>query len=499
MTMRRRLSMLVGAALAAAVLPAAAGAVTIQEFSIEPGAAPGAHAPYYLKAGPDGNLWIVDRGPDNDIERVTTSGQRLSPINAVLPQDIAVGPSGTVYWTESFAGDQGGVGRHRVGSNLLTLNRQPADPFGVSIDAYAIAMTPAEEVFTTVRMVSPTPAISGSQAACLLRLDGPLTCAWPDPLPTVKSRLTSAVHVGGREFWVAGFEENMLRMYTLRPGTTADDWPIAGTTLTLPPGSGPSRMALGPDGNLWIAMFTGNRIDRFNLRTAQRTPFPLPPGLKGPNDITVGPDGALWFTEFQGNAIGRITTSGQITEFPVPTPASAPYGITTGPDGAIWFTQNAIGGVARLVLDRPGTAGGPTGGGGGVSDQLAPRFEEGLSVSRSSFRAGTASGRGTSFAFSLSEPARVAVTIARKRSGRRVNGRCVAPTSRNRRRSRCDRYVDVGTLRVDGRQGGNAVRFSGRLNGRNLSTGSYRASAVATDAAGNASRPSRVTFTVRRR
>ena len=40
---------------------------------------------------------------------------------------------------------------------------------------------------------------------------------------------------------------------------------------------------------------------------------------------------------------------------------------------------------------------------------------------------------------------------------------------------------------------------AGRLGGRNLPAGSYRASAVATDAAGNASRASRVRFTVRRR
>ena len=43
------------------------------------------------------------------------------------------------------------------------------------------------------------------------------------------------------------------------------------------------------------------------------------------------------------------------------------------------------------------------------------------------------------------------------------------------------------------------LRFSGRRSGRNLSPGTYRASAVATDAAGNTSGVSRATFTVRRR
>jgi hypothetical protein len=284
-------------------------------------------------------------------------------------------------------------------------------------------------------------------------------------------------------------------------GATEDDEPLEGATLSLPAGSGPGRAVLGPDGNLWIAMFHANRIDRFNLSTAQRTPFPLPPGLKGPNDITVGPDGALWFTEFYGNAIGRITTSGQIQEFPVPTPASAPYGITTGPDGAIWFTENATGAIARLALDPRSVAdggGGGGGGGGGTSDRLAPRFTEDLDVSRSSFRAGTSSRRGTKFEFSLSEPANVLLTIARRKTGRRVTGRCVQQTRANRRRSRCDLFTTVGTFQFDGRQGANAVRFSGRLGGRNLPAGTYRASAVVTHAAGNASSPSRVRFTLRR-
>jgi hypothetical protein len=193
--------------------------------------------------------------------------------------------------------------------------------------------------------------------------------------------------------------------------------------------------------------------------------------------------------------------SGQITEFPVPTIASRPYGITTGPDGNIWFTENVGGAVGRLVLDRrqAGTGGGG-GGSGGLSDSVAPRFTEPLDVTRSSFKRGTTSSRGTTFEFSLSEPAKVKITIERKASaaGRRVNGKCVRRTRSNRRRSSCTRYSSVGSLTRDGREGGNAVKFSGRLNGSNL-RGTYRASAVATDAAGNASQPSRVTITVRSR
>src|SRR5436305_1635398 len=59
-----------------------------------------------------------------------------------------------------------------------------------------------------------------------------------------------------------------------------------------------------------------------------------------PTDIAAGPDGNLWFTEQNGNRIGRITPGGTITEFAVGlSPGGVPIGITAGPDGNLWFTE----------------------------------------------------------------------------------------------------------------------------------------------------------------
>jgi streptogramin lyase len=498
--MNRFLVALAVAVSAVLVLPGVASAVTIKEFPLTPGRTPGQVSPYYVKAGPDGNLWVVNRGTDNGILRISTAGAPQQPVEAGSPQDIAVGASGNVYWTETPAAAGGAGAIVRLGNGSIQRFNGLASPFGVAVNPYSIALTPAETIFTGMQISSTTPGANGIQGGC--RIYGAtfqLTCSFKDPAP-VKSRYTSAVAVGAGDMWVAAFEENVLRRFAVPTGNTVDDEPVEGVTVALPANSGPSRMVLGPDGNLWITMFNANAIDRFSLTTAARTRFQLPPGLKGPTDITVGPDGALWFTEFLGNAVGRITTTGQIQEFLAPTAGSAPYGITTGPDGNIWFTQNATASIARLTLDAPGGPGGTGGGGGGVTDTVAPRFTEALDVSRSSFRPGTTSRRGTTFEFSLSEPAKVKITIERKASetGRKVNGKCVRRTRSNRKRQSCTRYTSLGSLTRDGRQGANAVKFSGKLNGRNL-RGAYRASAVATDAAGNASKPSTVTFTVRSR
>ena len=69
------------------------------------------------------------------------------------------------------------------------------------------------------------------------------------------------------------------------------------------------------------------------------TEFTLPNAGSVPNGIAAGPDGNVWFAEFSGNRIGRITPAGVITEFPVPTPNSQPNGIIAGPDKNLWFTE----------------------------------------------------------------------------------------------------------------------------------------------------------------
>jgi hypothetical protein len=104
--------------------------------------------------------------------------------------------------------------------------------------------------------------------------------------------------------------------------------------------------------------------------------------------------------------------------------------------------------------------------------------------------------RGTRFRFSLSEPARVVFTISRAQPGRRVGRRCVKPTRRNRARRKCTRYVRVRSFAVQGLAGANTKRFSGKIGRRALKPGRYRATLIATDAAGNRSAPKQLRFRV---
>jgi hypothetical protein len=107
--------------------------------------------------------------------------------------------------------------------------------------------------------------------------------------------------------------------------------------------------------------------------------------------------------------------------------------------------------------------------------------------------------RGTTFRDSLSEPARVVFTIQRKAAGRKRGKRCVNPTRHNRTKRKCTRHVLLGRFAQQAGAGSNSKRWSGKIGRRRARPGRYRATLVATDAAGNRSKPRRLSFRVVRR
>ncbi|HYI81024.1 MAG TPA: hypothetical protein VEW67_09215 [Thermoleophilaceae bacterium] len=123
----------------------------------------------------------------------------------------------------------------------------------------------------------------------------------------------------------------------------------------------------------------------------------------------------------------------------------------------------------------------------------------GLSFKPKAFRTAAPRSKsgGTKISFRLSEPATVRLTIQRRAQGRKSGRKCVAPRPTNRTASPCVRWLKVpGQIERAGVTGSNSFRFTGRLAGRKLAPGSYRAVSVATDAAGNRSVLTRHAFNV---
>jgi hypothetical protein len=115
----------------------------------------------------------------------------------------------------------------------------------------------------------------------------------------------------------------------------------------------------------------------------------------------------------------------------------------------------------------------------GPCDRTAPRVTQ-LGVS------------GGKLAYRLSEASSVSVLLQKAATGRRVAGKCVRPTRRNRTRPRCTRFVAArGSFSGPGKVGSDSLTLP-RVHGRKLGPGLYQLAVTVSDAAGN-----KATFTKR--
>ena len=118
------------------------------------------------------------------------------------------------------------------------------------------------------------------------------------------------------------------------------------------PGSEPTGIAAGPDGNVWFTEAGSDEIGRITLAGAF-VEFVVPGVGSAPTGIAAGSDGALWFTQAGSDQVGRINTAGVVTnEFSVPAleaPTSMLGSIAAGPDGALWFVDEGLDHVRRIT------------------------------------------------------------------------------------------------------------------------------------------------------
>jgi FG-GAP repeat len=219
----------------------------------------------------------------------------------------------------------------------------------------------------------------------------------------------------------------------------------------------------------------------------------------------------------------RCTASGWIQEPIGPPSASASenfgYSVSLSGNGATALISapgveknKAAAFVFSGPPDSPGScAGSPQPGPGGSTQQRGvgttpgPPFIYSVRETNRVWREGNKLARvakrklpvGTTFSFTVNQQARISFAFARPVVGRRVNGRCVARTTKNRRRHACRRAVNRGTTAFAGRFGKNKVSFEGRISrSKKLPRGTYTLTITAANSVGQRSSPKQLTFTI---
>jgi len=247
--------------------------------------------------------------------------------------------------------------------------------------------------------------------------------------------------------------------------------------------------------------------------------------FQGAAYVFVGPPPSVAITT---PASGAVYTQGQVVDasYACSAPAGATVTACAGPVangaaietstlGAHAFTVEATDsdGVKAsqsvgytVVAAGGGGAGGGGAGGGGAG--TAP-VVSGLTQSATTWREGNALASissagesrrkppvGTTFSFTLNVAASVTFQFTHSVGGRRVGGKCVAQTKRNKGKHRCLRTVIADTLAFAAHAGRNNVRFDGRVSShKRLAPGSYKLLVQAV-AAGKASATAALRFTI---
>jgi DNA-binding beta-propeller fold protein YncE len=275
----------------------------------------------------------------------------------------------------------------------------------------------------------------------------------------------------------------------------------------------PQAMTVSPDGeSLYVSAFNSEALVVFDLDPAgQPTQVegaagcisvdgtdgaggPCQPGrgLRGPQALAVSPDGqSLYLPSFNSDSLASFdrATDGSLTQkageagcLSIPGDPGV-CGDGVGLDGAAQAIVSPDGRNVYAISLEPGAI-------TAFDRALPPSGEGGSAPEVTGFRftprrfAPKPAGKGARVRFELSKPASVRIALERLRP--RAHGR--------------PRFARAGALQRLNRPAGlNTLAFSGRIGGRALRPGRYRATLVATDAQGRRSAPRRASFTVLRK
>jgi hypothetical protein len=211
-------------------------------------------------------------------------------------------------------------------------------------------------------------------------------------------------------------------------------------------------------------------------------------------------------------------SSALIFESPVPPAIAAYYELPPLGDGETAEPNNNAPGKRLLlsaVVEAPNptpttptttsTSTTPTGTLPGSTTPPVPPVVTALTQSHRAWRVGNALAKlarsrppiGTTFSFALDQQASVQFAFAQRAVGRKVAGKCAAPTRGNRHGRACKRAVPRGTLTLSGHAGTDRLSFQGRVSAsKRLSPGAYTLTVTASNASGQRSVAKSISFSI---
>lgn len=154
--------------------------------------------------------------------------------------------------------------------------------------------------------------------------------------------------------------------YGIAPGARPElagkvsEWPVPTPRFARDP-------AVAPDGSIYIAVMSGNKVARFDPKTQSFREWDLPSGHR-PHGLLVDRQGMVWTTGNGNGTIGKLDPgSGKMTEYRTPSGGGGPHTLViTDDQRTIWFTMQSGDKVASIdtktgAIREYASSGGPYG------------------------------------------------------------------------------------------------------------------------------------------
>jgi streptogramin lyase len=366
----------IAALLAPALIPAAAQAITIDEFPLD-------DTPTGITAGPGGYLYVTTSA---------ASILRVSPTGTVTARYRVDAPSGTTttVTAPTFSG----------GSLWFAIRRTTTD----GVVTTSLGRRYPEGTITELPIGPVTSLAAGPDGNLWFAGSAGFGRVTPDGQATVFTEPggfpTSVAVDGAGQIWLTAVTGvyNVPTIATVSPDGTltpallgASTWKgaISRSSPVMWFANHESLCCYGPkldfDTLYWmIPGTTGGRIGSGFLGNADLL------------DLAVGPDGNAWVTDKKSGGLGRVATTGRTMLLTSGfAPNAAPHLLTSGADDTLWFTDDEQR-IGRVTLDRPTTTTEPAGGVERTVATVGAAITPRGTVSRVRFDYGTTTAYGTS-------------------------------------------------------------------------------------------------------
>ena len=145
----------------------------------------------------------------------------------------------------------------------------------------------------------------------------------------------------------AVFDSHGILWFTVQVGNMVGrlDPQTGKIELKQPPtaNSHPYGIAVNSNGIPFFCEFNSNKMASINPQTMQITEYPLPSTAR-PRRMAIAADDTIYFSDFEAGNLGHLDpVTGAVRMWPSPGgPKSQPYGMVITPDGMVWYSESGV-------------------------------------------------------------------------------------------------------------------------------------------------------------